>query len=104
MMSEEITGSDDCYTRHRPTWRSATFNAFIDKLDQRSTKKASLARTRRNGKGIERIPPKGTKSWMLQERRRESDVPSDQGQSGDSDREDEYLRDMIDQSQSARSD
>ena len=33
MMTEEETGDEDDYIRHRPAWRSQDFNKMVDLLD-----------------------------------------------------------------------
>ena len=38
MMTEEETGEEGNYIRHRPGWRAATFTKLIDLLDQSQEK------------------------------------------------------------------
>ena len=64
MMTEEETGTEDNYIRHRQSWRSSNFNKFMDKIDEKKNVK-SLARQRQLGDEINRSPPSAAKSWMI---------------------------------------
>lgn len=64
MMTEEETGPEENYIRHRQTWRSSSFNKLIDKIDQKKNSK-SLARQRQIGEEVARSPPAAAKAWMI---------------------------------------
>ncbi len=64
MMTEEDTGSDDNFIRHRQSWRSEKFNNFIEELDSAKNAK-TLAKKREIGSGIERDVPQVAKTWLI---------------------------------------
>ena len=64
MMTEEETGSDNDYIRHRQSWRSQNFNALMDKLDEAKSGR-TLAKQRKLGDNIVRPSPPSAKKWML---------------------------------------
>lgn len=64
MMTEEETGTENNYIRHRQSWRSRRFNTFIDKLDESKNPK-TLAKQRDCGENIVREAPHNTKKWMI---------------------------------------
>lgn len=64
MMTEEETGTEENYIRHRQTWRSRSFNQFIDKIDSKKNS-TSLARRRQIGDEVNRPPPAAAKAWMI---------------------------------------
>ncbi len=64
MMTEEDTGSDDNFIRHRQSLRSEKFNNFIDELDSAKNAK-TLAKKREIGSGIERDVPQVAKTWLI---------------------------------------
>lgn len=66
MMTEEETGTEDNYIRHRQSWRSRRFNIFIDKLDESKNPK-SLAKQRDCGEDVDREPPLNAKRWMIED-------------------------------------
>lgn len=68
MMTEEETGSDNNYIRHRQSWQSRKFNSFLDKLDDCKNPK-SLAKQR----DIVREVPRNAKRWMILEQGEESE-------------------------------
>lgn len=70
MMTEEETGIENNYIRHRQSWRSTRFNKFMEQLDEDKCAK-SLAKQRETGDTIERSPPSGVKSWMVAEQETE---------------------------------
>lgn len=65
MMSEEEAEGD--FVRHRPSWRSATFNRFFENLENhyKSKHEKTLAKPRRYGNPVQREVPPGIPSWML---------------------------------------
>ena len=67
MMSEEEDEGEE-FIRHRPDWRSASFNRFIEKLEQRFKSKnpQSLAKSRSYGDPLCKSAPSGIPSWMIQ--------------------------------------
>ena len=48
MMTEEETGMENNYIRHRQSWCSTRFNRFMEQLDEEKSTK-SLARQRESG-------------------------------------------------------
>ena len=67
MMSEEELGEEDTFIRHRPSWRSQTFNKFIKKLDRRFKSKhasKSLAKPRSYGTPHNKSAPCSISSWI----------------------------------------
>lgn len=69
MMSDEEE-LDDVYVRHRPAYRSALFNSFIDKLDERENHlNPSRPRHKRQLGEVVDVPiPNEAKKWMIDER------------------------------------
>ena len=65
MMTEEETGSEDNYIRHRQSWRSSKFNRLMDKLDGPAKNIRSLAKKRDDGVIVIRSPPTIAKEWMI---------------------------------------
>ena len=65
MMSEEETGEEGNYIRHRPGWRSTNFNKIIDMLDVPREGLKSLAKPRQLGSPSTSSPPSFAKKWML---------------------------------------
>ncbi len=63
MMTEEETGAENNYIRHRQSWRSSKFNLLVDKLDNCKNPQ-SLAKQRELGDVIVRTPPPNEK-WMI---------------------------------------
>ena len=61
MMSDEADGTD--FIRHRPHWRSARLNRFIDKLEYcyKSKHERTLAKPR-YGTPVNKTPPAGIPS------------------------------------------
>lgn len=72
MMTEEETGSENNYVRHRQSWRSRKFNSFLDKLDDCKNPK-SLAKQRDIGENVVREVPRNAKRWMILEQGEESE-------------------------------
>ena len=64
MMTEEETGDENNYIRHRQSWRSHKFNGFIDKLNECKNPK-SLAKQRDCGEDIYREAPQNAQKWMI---------------------------------------
>lgn len=66
MMSEEEEDGDS-YIRHPPSYRSESFNKFIDKLDQRLQSKHSKhpRLERRLGSPRNKLVPVQCKKWMV---------------------------------------
>ncbi len=64
MTTEEDTGSDDNFIRHRQSWRSEKFNNFIDQLDSAKNAK-TLAKKREIGSDVERDVPQVAKTWLI---------------------------------------
>ena len=66
MMSDEEKRGDT-YVRHQPDYRSLKFTAFLDKLDERSSRKQSKhARYKRSiGTPVKVAPPAGTEKWVM---------------------------------------
>ena len=65
MMTEEETGDEDDYIRHRPAWRSQDFNKMVDLLDAQREGVRSLARPRQIGTPSTVSPPSTAKKWMI---------------------------------------
>ena len=65
MMTEEETGDEGNYIRHRPGWTAANFNKFIDFLDMPRDGLKSLAKPRQLGCPSTSLPPSVTKKWMI---------------------------------------
>ena len=61
MMTEEETGDEDDYIRHRPAWRSQDFNKMVDLLDAQRKGVRSLARPRQIGMPSTVSPPSTAK-------------------------------------------
>ena len=57
---------DDVYIRHQPDYRSEKFTAFLNKLDERSSRKqSSHARYERSiGTPIKKTLPAGIPRWL----------------------------------------
>ena len=67
MMSEEEAEGEE-FIRHRPDWRSPSFNIFIEKLEKRyKKKKKSLAKPRSYGNEVSKLPPSDISSWMIKD-------------------------------------
>lgn len=64
MMTEEDTGTENNYIRHRQGWRSCKFNSLMDKLDG-SKNIRSLAKQREVGLDVVRSTPPNAKKWMI---------------------------------------
>lgn len=64
MMTEEETGTENNYIRHRQSWRSNRFNLLMEKLDG-SKNVRSLAKQREVGETVFRSPPIIAMKWML---------------------------------------
>lgn len=66
MMSDEEKRGD-IYVRHQPTYRSEKLGAFLDKLDERSSKKESThAKYKRAvGTPLKKNAPSGIDKWMM---------------------------------------
>ena len=54
MMTEEETGSDNKFVRHRQSWRTRKFNRFMDRIDNYKTSTSSLGKQRVLGNDIRR--------------------------------------------------
>ena len=69
MMTEEETGEEGNYIRHRPGWRAENFNKLIDLLDipREGLKNHSLAKPRQLGSPSTSSPPSATKKWMVEQ-------------------------------------
>ena len=67
MMTEEETGSDNKFVRHRQSWRTRKFNRFMDRIDNYKTSTSSSGKQRVLGNEIDRLAPVSAKQWMLQE-------------------------------------
>ena len=67
MMTEEETGSDNKFVRHRQSWRTRKFNRFMDRIDNYKTSTSSLGKQRVLGNEIDRLAPVSAKQWMVQE-------------------------------------
>ena len=80
MMSDEEK-CDDTYVRHQPEYRSEKFTSFLNKLDERCSKKqTSHARYKRSiGSPSKTVPPTGIEKWMTKstEEAEQNIVPSD---------------------------
>ena len=68
MMSDEEPMPDSKIARRRPSWRSETFNEFVDTLDQRanSSFKKSARKERILAEPIGSSPPANIKNWMIE--------------------------------------
>ena len=90
-MSEEEK-RDDVYIRHQPEYRSNEFTAFLNKLDERSSKKQSNhSRYKRTiGTPVKKTPPAGIQKWLTK-----SSEPS--VSSSDNDQEENTSSDDIDE-------
>lgn len=64
MMTEEETGAEDNYVRHRQNWRSLNFNKLMDKLDEAKSDR-SLAKKRVIGDDVDCPTPPNAKKWMI---------------------------------------
>ena len=67
MMSEEEDENGE-FIRHRPQWRSTSFNVFVEKLDKRYKLKheKTLAKPRSYGTvNADKISPANIPSWMI---------------------------------------
>ena len=61
MMTDEETGEEGNYIRHRPGWRAATFTKLIDLLDEPQEVLKSSAKPREIGSPSTNSPPSATK-------------------------------------------
>ena len=64
MMSDEEPMPDGKIARRRPSWRSETFNEFMDQRANSSFKK-SARKERILSEPIETSPPANIKDWMI---------------------------------------
>ena len=65
MMTEEETGSDNKFFRHRQSWRTRKFNRFMDRIDNYKTSTSSLGKQRVLGNEIDRLAPRCIAKHMI---------------------------------------
>jgi hypothetical protein len=76
MMTEEETGTENNYIRHRQSWRSSKFNRLMENLDE-SRDTRTLARQREAEAPLICQAPSNAKKWMVHASDMEDSLPSE---------------------------
>ena len=92
MMSDEER-RDDVYVRHQPEYRSEKFTSFLNKLDDRCSKKqTSHSRYKRTmGTPQKKSPPTSAPKWMLKMQVADEDKDDDKDEDSASHESDSEL-------------